>query len=103
MTTLIRRAQPARLQAIANDRRHQEARDVRSALFEQCKSVLAQLGDEVSGFALVVWDRQGDLRSAYDTGYGPLRPALIPTLVGDALNRHVTLDMAPATDERRES
>jgi hypothetical protein len=103
MTMLTRAEKPASLQAIANERRHEEARDVRSALFEQCRSILAQLGDDVSGFALIVWDRHGDLRSSYDTGFGPLRPALVPTLAADALNRHVTLDMAPATDERRES
>jgi len=62
-------------------------------------SILEQLGDDVSGFALVVWDRRGELRSSYNTGHGPLRPALVPTLAGDALNRHVALDMAPPTDE----
>jgi hypothetical protein len=103
MMTLTRLEKPTSLQVVANEQRRQEARNVRSALFDQCRSILAQLGDDVSGFALVVWDRHGDLRSSYDTGFGPLRPSLIPTLAGDALNRHVTLDMAPATDERRES
>ena len=86
------------LQLVANDQRRQKARNVREALFSQCRSIVDQLGDDVSGFALVAWDRQGELRSTYYTGYGPLRPALIPTLVGDALNRHVTLGMAPPTD-----
>ena len=89
---------PVSLQLVANDQRRQKARDIRDELFSQCRSIVGQLGDEVSGFALVAWDRQGDLRSTYCTGYGPLRPALIPTLVGDALNRHVTLGMAPPTD-----
>ena len=93
---------PASLRVVQDARRREEARDIRAALFAQCRSILDQLGDNVSGFALVIWDRQGDLRSSYDTGYGPIGPALIPTLAGDALNRHVTLDMAPATDERRE-
>jgi hypothetical protein len=91
---------PLSLREASSDRRQREARDVRQALFAQCRSILDQLGEDVSGFALVVWDREGDLRSAYYTGHGPLRPALIPTLAGDALNRHVTLNMAPATDER---
>jgi len=84
---------------VAADRKHEEAREIREALFGQCRSILEQLGDDVSGFALVVWDRRGDLRSSYDTGHGPLRPALVPTLAGDALNRHVALDMATPTDE----
>ena len=84
---------------VAAGQRHDEAREIREALFGQCRSILEQLGDDVSGFALVVWDRRGELRSSYDTGHGPLRPALVPTLAGDALNRHVALDMAMPTDE----
>src|ERR1700730_11621497 len=86
------------LGVVANDRRREEAHNARALLFAQCRSILDELGDDVSGFALVVWDREGDLRSSYSVGYGPLRTALIPTLAGDALNRHVPLPMAPATD-----
>src|SRR5258707_739471 len=82
------------LAAASDERRQAEAREQRRALFDQCRLILAQVGDDVSGFALVVWGRDGELRSGYDTGYGPLRPAIIPTLAGDALNRHVALDMA---------
>ncbi len=60
------------LKAVAADRKHNEAREIREALFGQCRSILKQLGDDVSGFALVVWERRGDLRSTYDTGHGPL-------------------------------
>lgn len=77
-------------------RQNEEAKDVRKALFGQCREILAQLGEDVAGFALVVWNRDGELRTGYDTGYGPIRPPLVPTLAGDALNRHVTLDMAPS-------
>lgn len=84
------------LAVVANERRKNEARQSRARLFAQCRQIVDELGDDVSGFALVVWDRNGELRSAYDTGQGPLRPGLIPTLVGDALNRHVTLDMTPS-------
>jgi len=44
---------------------------------------------------MVAWTWQGELCGALDTGYGPIRSAFIPTLAGDALNRHVTLEMAP--------
>jgi hypothetical protein len=85
------------LREVLDKQRKNEAREVRAALFNQCRSLLLELGDDVSGFALVAWTRNGELRSAFDTGYGPLRPALIPTLIGDALNRHVTLEMASPT------
>jgi hypothetical protein len=86
---------PSSLTAVANTRRQDEARQFRARLFAQCRKIVDELGDDASGFAMVVWDRCGELRSAYDTGQGPLRPAIIPTLAGDALNRHVALDMAP--------
>ncbi len=86
---------PASLVAVADTRRRDEARQFRARLFAQCRQIIDELGDDASGFAMVVWDRSGDLRSAYDTGYGPLRPGIFPTLCGDALNRHVALDMAP--------
>ena len=64
----------ASLHEVIDDLRLSEARDIRAALFAQCRSLLSELGDDVSGFALVAWTRQGELRSAFDTGYGPLRP-----------------------------
>ncbi len=88
------------LRVVEDERRREEARNVRAALFAECRSILEQLGEDVSGFALVIWDRQGDLRSSYYTGYGPIRSALVPTLAGDALNRHVGLDMEQPTHER---
>jgi len=77
-------------------RREAEAKDVRKMLFAHCRAILEELGEDVSGFAVVAWSRDGELRSALDTGYGPIRAALIPTLAGDALNRHVAGFQAPA-------
>jgi hypothetical protein len=34
------------------------------------------------------------MRSAYNAAQGPIGPALIPTLVADALNRHVAVMLA---------
>jgi hypothetical protein len=83
------------LATIVSDRKRDDAKNSRRSLFEACKTVATDLGDEFSGFAIVVWGKDGELRSAYHAGNGPVKPALIPTLAGDALNRHVTLDMAP--------
>ncbi len=89
----------ASLKLISENLRATEAKDVRRSLFERCREVLEELGEDVSGFAVVVWTRDGELRSAFDTGYGPLRAPLIPTLAGDALNRHVAATMEPARTE----
>jgi hypothetical protein len=53
-----------------------------------------QAGDEIAGFALVVWDNRGDMRTAYDAARGPIGPALVLTLVSDALNRHLAIKLA---------
>jgi len=55
-----------------------------------------QCGEDIAGFALVVWDKEGGMRTAYDTTRGPIRAALVPTLVADALNRHVAVMLAAA-------
>ena len=85
---------PVSLTVAADDRRRAAGRDMRQSLFERCRAAADQLGDNISGFALVVWDTQGDLRSAYDATRGPIGPASIPTLVSDALNRHVAVKLA---------
>jgi hypothetical protein len=87
-------AKPVRLKEVRNEQRRYAGKDMRKSLFERCRAAADQLGDEISGFAIVVWDKQGDLRSAYDATRGPIGPALVPTLVSDALNRHVAVKLA---------
>lgn len=79
---------------IITERKKLEAKGVRQSMYEACRSISIDLGDDIAGFAIVVWGSDGELRSAYDPGRGPIKAALIPTLAGDALNRHVALDMA---------
>jgi hypothetical protein len=87
-------SRPVPLTDVRDDRKRQDARDMRQSLFQRCRAAADQLGDNISGFALVVWDNHGDLRSAYDAARGPIGPALVPTLVSDALNRHVAVKLA---------
>jgi hypothetical protein len=82
------------LSQIVNDRRREEARELRAALFQRCRAAIEQMGEDISGFALVVWDHEGSMRSAYDAARGPIRAPLVPTLVADALNRHVAVMLA---------
>jgi hypothetical protein len=82
------------LREVAQKAHQIEAKRVRSALFEDCRSLVTELEGDVSGYAVVAWTPQGELRSVYCTGKGPLRPAIIPVLVQDALSRHVAQDMA---------
>lgn len=84
------------LTAVIAERKRSEAKSARQSLFEACKTLIELIGDDFSGFAIVAWSRDGALHTAYQPGSGPIRADLIPTLAGDALNRHVTLDMAEA-------
>lgn len=78
----------AQLQVIELNSRARVARDVRHRLFSDCRRALQQAGNDLSGFALVTWTRDGDLHSAYDARHGLIGPGLVPTLVADTLNRH---------------
>jgi len=83
------------LSNIIAERKESEAKNSRRALFDACRLLLTELDGDVAGYAIVAWSKDGELRSAYGAGQGPIKAALVPTLAGDALNRHVALDMAP--------
>src|SRR5579883_2503073 len=82
------------LKEVAENGRRLEAKRLRSHLFEDCRTLVNELGGDVSGYAIVAWTPEGELRSMYHTGRGPIRPAIIPVLAQDALSRHVAQDMA---------
>lgn len=86
------------LSEVVAKRKRNDAQDARRSLFKACRSLAEQLGDDIAGFALVAWNKEGELRSALDATQGPITEALVPTLAGDALNRHVTLNMSPPAD-----
>jgi hypothetical protein len=82
------------LQEVAEKARRLEAKQLRSNLFLDCRTLMDELEGDISGYAVVAWSPQGELRSVYHTGRGPIRPAIVPVLVQDALSRHVSQDMA---------
>jgi hypothetical protein len=84
---------PISLVSERNDRAARVAKALREELLERCRAAIDGL-DDVSGFALVVWGKNGDMRTAYNAAEGPIGPALVPTLVSDALNRHVAVMLA---------
>jgi hypothetical protein len=75
------------------------AKTVRAKLFEKCRAGAEHAGVDIAGFALVVWDRHGDLWSSYDARIGMIGPALVPTLAHDSLNRHVAVMLAAERSE----
>jgi hypothetical protein len=85
---------PISLKAVSNEQRQEGGRLMRQELFGRCRAAADQMGDDIAGFALVVWDQNGEIRTSYNTARGPIGPALVPTLVSDALNRHVAVKLA---------
>jgi hypothetical protein len=67
---------------------------LRADILEKCAAAIETIGDEPAGFALVVWNKEGEMRTTYDASRGPIGPALLPTLASDALNRHVAVMLA---------
>ncbi len=83
-----------RLAAEKAARAERNAELLREDLFEKCTASVRDLGDDIAGYALVVWSKTGDMRTAYNAAQGPIGPALVPTLAADALNRHVAVMLA---------
>lgn len=83
-------------------RAERAARLLREDLLAKCAAAIDDMGDDVAGYALVVWTKNGEMRTAYDAAQGPIGPALVPTLAADALNRHVAVMLA-RVDEADES
>jgi len=85
---------PISLKAVSSQQRHKDGQTMRQELFGRCRAAADQMGDDIAGFAIVVWDQNGEMRTSYNTARGPIGPALVPTLVSDALNRHVAVKLA---------
>jgi hypothetical protein len=78
------------------ERRTRESEDTQQLceeIIDKCRSALNEL-DDVAGYALVVWNKGGEMRTVYNASRGPIGPALVPTLAADALNRHVAVMLA---------
>jgi hypothetical protein len=75
------------------ERRASEASQVRRTLFRCVRNASDWHGANLSGFALVTWNRAGDMRSSLSEGHGPVSIDVIPCQVRDALNRHVAAEI----------
>ncbi len=75
-------------------RTEREEKLLHEDIVAKCTAAVHSMGPDIAGFALVVWNKNGDMRTVYDASKGPIGPALLPTLVSDALNRHVAVMLA---------
>ncbi|WP_024275839.1 hypothetical protein [Hyphomicrobium sp. 802] len=75
-------------------RAERDAELARAELLAKCEAAIEAVGNDVAGFALIVWNGNGEMRTVYDASKGPIGAALLPTLASDALNRHVAVMLA---------
>lgn len=83
-----------RLVQARNERKAAEARNVRENMFAGARAAAADHGDDIAGFALVSWRRDGGMHTSIFTGYGPVADSMVPMQVHDALQRHLTIEIA---------
>ena len=77
-----------------------EAETLRHHLSDQCTIAIEEIGDDIAGYAFVVWNRVGELKTVYNATHDPIRPQILPAMVSDALNRHVTIMLAREAAEK---
>ncbi len=84
---------PVKLSVIRNERQRESAKDVRRELYRRMGEIVNDAGDNLAGYAVVVWDKNGSNWSNLQGG-GPIRTRMAPSFVSDALNQHVACDLA---------
>lgn len=66
---------------------------VRRIMGRSLKRSIDGMGDDLAGFAMVVWDMRGGATTTYLAHDGMVGRSLMPAYVHDALQRHVTCDV----------
>jgi hypothetical protein len=83
-----------KLSIVRNKRIRATVKAVKDQAISSVKSSCDQLGDDLAGFALVMWSAtDGDPIVSYSADIGPIGPGLIVPYVMDALNRRLTVEM----------
>jgi len=85
---------PTSLAAEREKREAEGAEQFGAEMIDSCRKALGELEGNAVGFALIVWGKTGDLHTVYRADEGPIGPALLPTLMSDALNRHIAIEIA---------
>ncbi len=83
---------PTKLSIVRSERNHAAAKSLRREMYSHIGNIVRDAGDEIAGYAIVVWDKDGWNWSNLKGG-GPIKSRLIPTFVSDALTQHVAVDL----------
>lgn len=84
---------PVKLSVIVSDRKRENAKAVKRELYYRIGQIVNDCGDDIAGYAVVVWDKNGSNWSNLQGG-APIKTRMAPEFVRDALSQHVAIDMA---------
>lgn len=91
MRSVVENSERHNIHEIAPDK--ERADKIRSVVEQAVQKALEDMGVELGGFALVVWSMGGRCYSCYECNTGLVYRGIVPSLVHDALQRHITIDM----------
>jgi hypothetical protein len=90
----MRQRNVVRLIQFRNERKAAEAKHMRGDMHSAVRQVCRDLGEELSGYALVSWTRRGETHTNINEGYGPFGWGSLPGQCHDAVNRHIAIVIA---------
>lgn len=86
-----------RLSVVVENGKRDAAKKTRSVLFQCARGAAEEHGGDIAGFALVTWNREGIVRSAFNTPpWSPIGIRLVPAVVHDALQQQVAVHLTDA-------
>jgi hypothetical protein len=82
-----------KLQVVRSEKARAEAKELRREFYQSVGDIMADAGDNVSGYAIVMWNKDGENWSVVKPGK-PFLSRMVPTFAGDSLTQHVTKVMS---------
>lgn len=84
---------PIKLSVVKNEREIKRAREIRGMLHRRVGECAGDFGQDIAGYALVMWGRDGRSSSVVLSG-APIKSRMVPEFARDALNQHIAVDLA---------
>jgi hypothetical protein len=81
------------IKLVINRKRKADAKAVYTRLKTHIKDFSEVLGEDIGGFALIMWNKEGSTQVDLSADIGAIGPSMVPVFAHDALNRHVTVVM----------
>jgi hypothetical protein len=92
----VARKKVVKLHLVRNKRKLAEAKAVTEDLAFNAQEIADNFGEEFAGYALVMWNRAGEVSSAYQANYGAVMPDLVVAVVHSKLVSHVAANTMAA-------